>query len=439
MIKKTIKIIVLILCLKLNSVAQKTQVAADVKDIQIGQKMPDVVLNNIHNYKTKTARVSEFKGKLLILDFWATWCSPCIAMLPKMEALQEQFEGKVQFLSVAYQSAKVVLPFLEKQRKGKASRIPEIVEDKVLRNLFPHTVLPHYVWIGPDGVVKAITEDIDVNATTINSMLNGSPMNLAVKRDEERIPYDKDKPLLVNNNGGDGSNLIFHSVLTGYTAGMGSGFSYYTNGYSGGQQITSRNQNIKLLYRLAYSDRDTYFGDNRMAIEVKDPSRVTSDKIGKAFEEWMKQGNAFCYELIVPPALAKDAFKIMRDDLDRYFSQYEVFIEKRKRECLVLVRTSEVDKLKSTGGTPDFRLNQFDAKLQNVSLERFIAALDRYYMQNSAYPVFDETNYKGKVDLNINAGLASYEVMNQELKKYDLKFIVAERETEVLVIKDRVR
>jgi thiol-disulfide isomerase/thioredoxin len=44
------------------------------------------------------------KGKVVVVDFWASWCAPCIASFPKMNALQAQFAGKpVVFYSITYE------------------------------------------------------------------------------------------------------------------------------------------------------------------------------------------------------------------------------------------------------------------------------------------------------------------------------------------------
>lgn len=47
------------------------------RELTIGDTLPDVEINNIVNYKAKSVKASDFKGKLLILDFWAT-CVPLV-------------------------------------------------------------------------------------------------------------------------------------------------------------------------------------------------------------------------------------------------------------------------------------------------------------------------------------------------------------------------
>src|SRR6201999_1317282 len=54
--------------------------------------------------KTSSAHIASFKGKLLILDFWGVTCSSCIAEMPKMQRLQQEFGDKIQILLVTRDS-----------------------------------------------------------------------------------------------------------------------------------------------------------------------------------------------------------------------------------------------------------------------------------------------------------------------------------------------
>ena len=58
--------------------------------LKVGDYLPDMQLQ-MENYHSPTAKLSDFKGKLLILDFWGTWCTPCVAALPELERLQNEW------------------------------------------------------------------------------------------------------------------------------------------------------------------------------------------------------------------------------------------------------------------------------------------------------------------------------------------------------------
>jgi peroxiredoxin len=62
-------------------------------------------------------RLSEHRGKVIVLNLWGTWCGPCIAEIPDFVALQEEFrERDVEFVGISLdeQGWDVVRPFVEK-------------------------------------------------------------------------------------------------------------------------------------------------------------------------------------------------------------------------------------------------------------------------------------------------------------------------------------
>jgi len=69
------------------------------------------------NLADQPVKLTEFRGKLVLLNFWATWCPPCVAEMPDLERLYREFNGDglaIVAVSIDTQGKKVVLPFWEK-------------------------------------------------------------------------------------------------------------------------------------------------------------------------------------------------------------------------------------------------------------------------------------------------------------------------------------
>lgn len=70
-----------------------------------GQSFPDV--------RGAPHAMSSYLGKPLIVNFWATWCPPCVKEMPELDALQKQYPG-VRFLGLAVDTANNVREFIQK-------------------------------------------------------------------------------------------------------------------------------------------------------------------------------------------------------------------------------------------------------------------------------------------------------------------------------------
>ncbi|WP_366183725.1 TlpA disulfide reductase family protein [Flavobacterium ovatum] len=63
----------------------------------------------------KTVSLKDYKGKIIFINFWATWCPPCIAEMPSMQKLYDDYQNKIVFLFVTNDDFTKTNAFLTKQ------------------------------------------------------------------------------------------------------------------------------------------------------------------------------------------------------------------------------------------------------------------------------------------------------------------------------------
>ncbi len=87
-----------------------------IQPIKRSMEAPNFCLEDL---KGKKSELNNFKGKVIFLNFWATWCGPCKEEMPSMEILFQQFKGKdFVFLSISvdYEEGEAVKEFIKKNR-----------------------------------------------------------------------------------------------------------------------------------------------------------------------------------------------------------------------------------------------------------------------------------------------------------------------------------
>ena len=93
--------------------AAPTPAASGPDTAQAGKPLPTV---EIKKDDGTPGKLSDLKGKPLLVNLWATWCVPCIKELPTLDALAARDAGKLQVVLVNedLEGARVVTPFLQK-------------------------------------------------------------------------------------------------------------------------------------------------------------------------------------------------------------------------------------------------------------------------------------------------------------------------------------
>ncbi|TJZ75517.1 TlpA family protein disulfide reductase [Chitiniphilus eburneus] len=79
----------------------------------------------LHTLDGKRATLAQWRGKPLVVNFWATWCSPCREEIPEFVALQKKYADRVQFVGIAIDDAAAVRAFIKQYKVNYPSLIGE--------------------------------------------------------------------------------------------------------------------------------------------------------------------------------------------------------------------------------------------------------------------------------------------------------------------------
>ncbi len=141
------------------------------RTLKVGEKAPGFAIETLDG---KRLGLGDFRGKFLLLDFWATWCAPCVAELPNLSALQQAFGSDSRFAIVSMsldERPDDIKSFIasEKMTWTQACVGPDaaVVDD------YGATAIPSTFLIGPDGTIVASGLRGDALRTAIEKALRG--------------------------------------------------------------------------------------------------------------------------------------------------------------------------------------------------------------------------------------------------------------------------
>ena len=140
------------------------------------QKVPDFVFKDI---KGRDHSLEDFKNKVIVLNFWASWCAPCVVEFPAMVALAESTRNSTVFIFLSQDDNDAsVTRFIKKYAPETTDNvlIARDADKSIAENLYQTFKLPETYIIGPDLKIrdKIIGADVDWNGAEMRGKITGS-------------------------------------------------------------------------------------------------------------------------------------------------------------------------------------------------------------------------------------------------------------------------
>jgi peroxiredoxin len=126
------------------------RVAAELARLdRVGQPAPALDARDLDG---KPVRLADLKGKVVLLDFWATWCAPCLEELPRLRALYDAYHAKgFEIVGVSLDETAPPVAEFARDRKLPWPQLHNATSGADLVGAYGVSSIPATVLVGPDG------------------------------------------------------------------------------------------------------------------------------------------------------------------------------------------------------------------------------------------------------------------------------------------------
>lgn len=161
--------------------------------LEVGQVPPPLTFTHLQQAPAgAVASWRALKGKVVVLEFWATWCGSCVAAIPHMNKLAAELEGKpIQFIAVDDEDPAVANKFLAKMQLT-LSGWQGFDTTKAMIQAYGLTSWPRTVIVDAQGRIAAITHPDRLTKEVLLDLINGKTITLpAIDDSALKAAYEK--------------------------------------------------------------------------------------------------------------------------------------------------------------------------------------------------------------------------------------------------------
>ncbi|MES2108493.1 MAG: TIGR03435 family protein [Bacteroidota bacterium] len=356
--------------LSLILVLLMNQAFAQVKN---GEQVPDINFQPILNAPVKQASLEQLKGKVVLIEFWATWCGSCIVAMPHLNELQKKYSGKLQVITVTDETVKRTSQFLAVKHFNFWFAVDT---GSVITKLFPHQLIPHTVLIDNDGKLIANTSPELLTDKVMDSLLRKKKIHLAEKKDNT-MDYEE---IIKTYFAADDTVKTRFNMLPEMKGAPGLSTTWLDNKAFSGRRLTCLNLDLSSLYRLANNNF---------------PYSRTIDNTVKS-----KNEPSYCLDIIV--AQKSDLQPTLQKELAKRFD-LQAKVETQVKDAYVL-KITDPGKFKNitrnTSGKRTYYSRHGEIDQQDMTMKDFAGFLETF--GTGRLPVVDETGNDEKFDIKFS-------------------------------------
>ncbi|MGN6212054.1 redoxin family protein [Parafilimonas sp.] len=366
--------------------------------LHIGENMPDYTFNAIIKQNNiQKNKLSDFKGKVIIIDFWATWCAPCLERMQELYNLYQPFKTDIIVLAISDEPIKKVKQFA--QNTGYTFYF---VSDSSFNNFFPHKVIPHTVIINRKGRIAAITYPEEITSSVLSNLYNDREINLKVKNDFKKSTTD-------------GFPIdLYKFEVTKYDP------EKNTSVIESNDSLEVNNFTLPSLFREVFKlPAHSWIIDSIKNRELTEYTPI----------------NLYCLKLYKLKPSEVDLYKVGQAIAGTTFPiKAREVIKERVVYILKALDTSKLKESQTSSPSKQFYGPNYEGLNQPISSLVDYLSNEKGYLEDA--PVIDETGLEGKYDIKLNWAYEKPETLNKALEKYGLTLIQEKRKIKCLVLSD---
>ena len=382
----------------------------------LNRPCPDVYFSKVLNNGSQGIRISQFKGKPLVIYFYSVRCMACLRSFPTVDSLQKQFREKINILLVGKDKEAQVRQVLEDRQTLRNLALRIAVEDSVLRNVFKHTGVPHIIWVNSAGIVKAITGQI--NRESITAWIKTGLVTEVEKKDA--IGKNSDDPNLYTDYNYTKSldNILLYSYIAKAidATSVATGPQYNEKG---NLVRISDVGTIRKLYKQQYG------------IPALNPNSIVVEDTALSMDN-----TTYRCDFIQNRQWPAERFrKYVISYLDNFFGLH-TSVEKRRVKCWVIKRTGAPLNLSTATGKYAEEALGGNRILTNHNWASIVYSMSNRDLR-TPFQVIDETGIDRtkKLDMVLPLNMNELSLLRAALMKYGLDITEEEREVETIVLK----